>query len=241
MANISINEKENFLIISLNRPEKKNALDLEMIQSLTQFFLNHSSKGVLLKGEGSCFCAGADLSWIESAPARELECLFELFRVIQASSVPVAAYAHGFVYGGGIGLLSVCDFVSAESSTKFCFSELKLGLMPALIAPFIIPRSPSMKGYMLNGRLFSAREALDTHLIHFLGSSEECRIWCTEQLSYFHKLHKRAFKETKRFLNDLPSISKENIKQFCIQSLEKRRKDSLTRETIKKFLKKDLS
>lgn len=241
MQNILINEEENFFSVSLNRPEKKNALNLKVIQSLNQFFLSQPSKAVLLKGEGSCFCAGADLSWISSAPAGELECLFELFETVQSSPVPVLAYVHGFVYGGGIGLLSTCDFVSAESATKFCFSELKLGLMPALIAPFILRKSPQMKEYMLNGKLFSAQEALKAHLIHFTGSSRECEAWNRDQFDRLQKLHKGAFKETKNFLNDLPYISKKDIKQFCIQSLEQRRKDSSMQKIIRQFLSKDSS
>ncbi len=241
MKNIFINEEENFLQVSLNRPEKKNSLDLATIQSLTQVFLNNSSKAVLLQGEGSCFCAGADLSWIGSAPSKELECLFELFQTVQASLVPVLAYVHGFVYGGGIGLISVCDFVSAENSTKFCFSELKMGLMPALIAPFILRKSPQMREYMLSGKLFSTHEALRKQLIHFTGSAEECRVWQNNQLSYLQKLHKGAFKETKKFLNDLPHISKEELKKFCIQSLEQRGKDPSAQNIIKRFLEKDRS
>ena len=241
MQNILINEGENFLSVSLNRPEKKNALDLKMIQSLTQFFLSPPSKAVLLKGEGSCFCAGADLSWISSAPARELECLFELFETVQSTAVPVLAHVHGFVYGGGIGLLSTCDFVSAESSTKFCFSELKLGLMPALIAPFILQKSPQMKEYMLNGKLFSAEEALKAHLIHFAGSIGECQTWDANQLDCLQKLHKGAFRETKIFLNDFHYISKKDLKHFCIQALKQRRKDVSVQKIIKQFLSKDRS
>ena len=241
MKNILIHEEENFLSVSLNRPEKKNALNLDMIESLTKIFLNHSSKAVLLKGEGGGFCSGADLNWIHSAPAKELQCLFELFETIQSTSVPVLAYVHGFVYGGGIGLLSACDFVSAETPSKFCFSELKLGLMPALIAPFILRKSPQMRNYMLNGKLFSAPEAFKAGLIHFTGSSEECEVWQNNQLDFLHKLHTKAFAETKKFLNDLSYTSKKDLKKFCMQSLEKRRKDTSVQERIKKFLAKDLS
>jgi len=241
MQCILIHEEEHVLNVSLNRPKKKNALNLEMIQSLTQFFLNKPSKIVLLKGEGSCFCAGADLGWISSAPTRELESLFQLFEVVQSSEAPVLAGVHGFVYGGGIGLLSVCDFVSAEQSTKFCFSELKLGLMPALIAPFILQKSPQMKEYMLSGRLFSVQEALQSNLIHFKGSAEECRVWSKSQLDRLSQLHKGAFKETKKFLRDMSDVSRENIKQFCIRSLEQRKQDPFVKNMIAKFLSKEIS
>ena len=241
MKNILIHEEENFISVSLNRPEKKNALNLNMIQNLTQVFLTPPSKAVLLKGEGSCFCAGADLRWISSAPAKELECLFALFESIQSSSIPVLAHVHGFVYGGGLGLISVCDFVSAEKSTKFCFSELKLGLLPALIASFILQKSPQMKRYMLNGNLFSAEEALKTGLIHFTDSMEKCKAWRKNQMDHLEKLHRGAFAETKKFLDDLSYLSKEEIKLFCLRTLEKRRKDSSAQERIEKFLSGKLS
>ena len=241
MKNILIYEKENFLNVSLNRPEKKNALDLKLIQSLTEFFLNKPDKIILLKGEGSCFCAGADLNWISSAPAEELEYLFQLFETVQSVEVPVLAYAHGLVYGGGIGLLSVCDFIFTENSTKFCFSELKLGLMPALIAPFILQKSPQIKEYMLNGKMFSAQQALKLNLIHFTGSIEECKKWKKDQVEALIKLHQGAFQETKKFLKYLPFVRNENIKKFCIQSLQKRRNDPFVENTIKKFLSKEPS
>ena len=241
MKNILISKKESLLEISLNRPEKKNALDLEMIQSLTKVFLNHASQTILLRGEGSCFCAGADLNWIRSAPAQELECLFELFQTVRSHPAPVLASVHGFVYGGGIGLFSACDFVFAEDSTQFCFSELRLGLMPALIAPFILEKSPQMREFMLSGRLFSSREALEAGLIHFTGSEEECRTWKNKQLNKLQKLHKGAFMETKEFLNNLSCISKKDLKKFCVQSLEERRKDVSAQNIIKEFLEKGLS
>ncbi len=241
MKNILINKKEHFLEISLNRPEKKNALNLEMIQSLTKVFLDHSSQTIFLRGEGGCFCAGADLNWIRSAPAQELECLFKFFQTVQSHPAPVLACVHGFVYGGGIGLLAVCDFVFAENSSKFCFSELGLGLMPALIAPFILQKSPQMKKYMLSGQLFSSVEALDADLIQFTGSAEEGRTWKNKQLSRLQKLHKEAFRETKKFLNDLCCISKKDLKNFCVQALEKRKASASAQNIIKEFLEKGLS
>ena len=124
MPQLISSEKSNWVTLTLNRPDKKNALDLDLVQNLTCAFhkirQNPSIEGVILRGEGDCFCSGADLNWMMSS-SFDSSLLFKLFHTIWACDLPVMAHAFGSVYGGGIGLLSVCDFVSAEKPKPILF------------------------------------------------------------------------------------------------------------------------
>ena len=110
-----------------------------------------------------------------------------------------------------------------------------------MIAPFVLQKSPQMREFMFSGKLFSTKEAVKAGLIHFTGSAKECEVWRKDQFDGLAKLHKEAFTETKKFFNSLSYLSKKEIKSFCLQALEKRRKDSSTKERIKNFLAKDMS
>lgn len=243
MSELIQTQESGWLHIVLNRPAKKNALNLKLIQQLTQVFADSQNrkkiKGVVLKGKGSCFCSGADLKWINSANSSELEQLFDLFQTIADFPLPAAAYAHGAVFGGGIGLLSVCDFVFVHSQTQFCFSELKLGLMPALIAPFVLKKAPLLKNRFLSSLSFDAKTALQTGLADSIGSEKEFPEWRSSLQAQLQSVNLQAFQETKKFLKQMQSIPENQIKSCSIQCLNKRKKDPLTVQKITQFLKKD--
>ena len=239
MSYLCIHKEPHWVHISLNRPDKKNALHLEFIQELSQVLSDLQKaqpiQGIVLQGEGSCFCSGADLKWISQAPAQELAQLFDLFQLLSNYPSPVIAYAHGFVFGGGIGLLSVCDFVSAHNQTQFCFSELKMGLMPALIAPFILKNYPLLKEYMLTAGSFGADTALNSGIINMSGSESECRTWQNKLIQSLNAVDLKAFQETKAFLQKIQTLSAE-MKSTAVECLIQRRKDPLVQEKLSRFL-----
>ncbi len=245
MGHLYLNEESSWLRITLNRPLKKNALNPVLIQELSNTFSNVQKNkkiiGVILRGEGSCFCSGADLNWIHTASSQELEQLFNLFQIIESCSSPVIAYVHGSIFGGGIGLMSVCDFVSAQNQTQFCFSELKLGLMPALIAPFIIRNKPYLKSHLLTALPFGVDEALKAQLIHISGSEQECQMWEKKMMDNLSSLNLNAFRETKKFLKNLQNLQQENIKDHSIKCFNERKNDPLMHKSILEFLNKKSS
>ena len=232
MKCIYLETSQNWAEITLNRPLKKNSLNAELIQELTEVFLNfHKNekvKGVFLTAKGSCFCAGADLNWILSASAQELEKLYYLFETIDRYPSPVVAFPFGSVFGGGIGILSVCDFVYAHEQTQFCFSELKLGLMPALIAPFILKNKPLLKDLMMSAKPFGVKEALKLQLIHGINENKE------NLKNHLESLNLNAFRETKIYLKDL--FNQTDLKKFSIEKLLRRRKSPQTQQSLKQFL-----
>ena len=247
MKHLKIITKSNWMHIYLNRPKKKNALNAPLIKELSQTFLKakqlvkkNKIKGVMLKGEGSSFCSGADLKWISTTKTESI--LFDLLQQIENCPVPVIAHVHGFVFGGGIGLTSVCDFVSAQSSSQFCFSEIKWGLIPSMIAPFVLKRTSFnfAKTYMLMGNIFDAKTALKNQLVNFIGSKKACQNWEQKLIRRLNTFDTLALQEAKILLHILNNpLSKNTLRATAIQNLKKRKKDPFVQKQIENFLNKN--
>lgn len=161
--------------IVLNKPEKGNALDGTMIAELTEAFSNfnnlHDVRLIIISGEGRHFCTGADLTWVQPGQGKDIEteslALANLFRTISLSPKATIATIHGSVYGGGIGLFSSCDFAVASRDSIFAFRDVRLGLVPGTIAPYVVRRTGAGRALqmMLTGRRFPASEAWQSGLI----------------------------------------------------------------------------
>lgn len=215
MALLLENENDIFYI-KLNRPEKRNAFNAELVAELTDAFKSASqstSRLVCLSGAGESFCAGADLSWMKSMAnfseeenVQDAKLLFKLFATAKNCDLPVVAKVQGHVFGGALGLLSICDIVIAESETKFSFSEVRLGLAPATIAPFVLTKMSvsSAKEKMLTGRVFSAEEARDSGLVNFICKGPNRVQEKFDKIVYYLKSSgPRAVKKTKALLDKL--------------------------------------
>ena len=129
-------EKEgNVLTLSLNNVEKRNALTSEMMGALSAILEDVNNydnlRVIVIRGSGSVFCSGADINTWNPEELQEL--LFSL----SDCSIPTVAHVHGICFGGGMGLASACDFVIAEKGTKFGFPEVKIGMIPAVISPYV--------------------------------------------------------------------------------------------------------
>ena len=165
--------------VRLNRPEVHNAMNAEMIAELTEVFNSFkeekSVRAVVLTGNGKSFCAGADLNYMKGIAEFGFEenvedgkKLAHLFKAIYDCPLPTIALVHGSAFGGANGLLAACDIVIAEADTTFAFSEVKLGIAPATIAPFVIKRIGEFgaKELMLTGKRFKAAEAERWNLVN---------------------------------------------------------------------------
>ena len=236
-------------LVSLNRPEVKNAFHPEMIQEITNFFTqesqNKNTKLILLKGEGTAFCAGADLNWMKSMVDYSVEenmndskKLWAMFESIQNCSVPVVGLAHGAVFGGALGLLTCCDYVFAEEKTQFCFSEVKLGLAPAVISSFIARKIQDafIRPLMLSAEVFKTSQALQIGLVQ---KSYSEKIELAEVVKVFSANGLEAMRETKKLLNELLlTADTEKRKNLCAQVITDRRMSAEGQERLKKFLSK---
>ena len=204
--------------IKLNRPDQHNALIPELIVELEQALEEISKLDellfVVISGNGRSFCTGADLNWFSGSGERSPEqnaaqykmladVLLKLFYMPQVT----IAVVQGNVFGGGIGLMAACDFVLAESTTRFMFSEVKLGLLPATILPFVAKRLSvqNLRKWILTGSLFSATEANETGLVDLLSDDDQLESSLYQLMASFEAASPSAVKKAKRLINQVAS------------------------------------
>lgn len=173
--------------VVLARPESRNAFDAELVAALRSTFAALARedpselRAVVLAADGPVFSAGADLHSMLAAAELGVEAneqdalaLAEMFEAIDACPVPVVARVHGAALGGGVGLCAVADIVVAESGTRFGFSEVRLGLLPAVIGPFVVAKlgESEARALFLTGRRFDALRAQRIGLVHEVAEGE---------------------------------------------------------------------
>ena len=215
---IEIQVEGQVIQINLNRPERHNALILELIEELSQALdelaIRSDINFVALSGNGQSFCAGADLNWFYGSVGNNMEENVEsykplanlLLKLHQLPQITIAC-VRGNVFGGGIGLMAACDFVLAETNTRFMFSEVKLGLLPATILPFVAQRLSiqNLRKWILTGSLFHTPEAQLAGLVDVIcddGQSEKC---LHEFISTFDSAAPSAIKKAKQLINQVTS------------------------------------
>src|SRR5436190_16964015 len=175
MAGLRIDRDGQILRITLAKPERRNAFDAELIRELTEAFADvGDARAVVLAGEGASFCAGADIEWQRSAVDlsydENVEDAMRLYRMCEAIDTcpaPVVAAVQGYALGGGSGLVACADIAIAARDASFGFSEVKLGIIPAVISPFVLPKiGAHARRYFLTGERFEAEIALRIGLVH---------------------------------------------------------------------------
>lgn len=163
--------------LTLNRPERRNALSAEMIAELTAFAqamgAGPAPRAVVLAGAGDVFCAGADLTWMKAqieadreTRIREARKLAIMLKALNEMPVPLIGRIHGGAFAGGVGLACICDVVIAATGTKFALTETRLGLIPATIGPYVLRRmgEGNARQVFMSARTFGAEEARDLGL-----------------------------------------------------------------------------
>lgn len=176
---LTLNKNAGVATLALNRPETHNAFDAELIQQLTTALLeldsDDSIRAVIITGTGSTFSAGADLNWMRAmAKASEAENLADslelarLMRTLNYLGKPTVARVNGAAYGGGVGLIACCDIAIGIEATKFSLSEVKLGLVPAVISPYVISAISlrHARRLFLSAEIFDSELALRIGLLH---------------------------------------------------------------------------
>ncbi|HBL18536.1 MAG: hypothetical protein A2X36_09225 [Elusimicrobia bacterium GWA2_69_24] len=169
------------LRVALNRPEVRNALDETTIAELTDCFRRLGKRpvagrrAVLLCGAGPAFCAGGDARWMRRTAAytraqnrKDALSLARMFEAVEACPLPVIGKVHGSAYGGGLGLVAACDLVVVENSARLSFSECRLGIYPAVISTFVLPKIglSHARRLFLSGEVFGAALAVRIGLAH---------------------------------------------------------------------------
>src|ERR687887_1541256 len=148
MSTLRIERDGPLLRVTLARPERRNAFDATLIRELTDAFSDvGDARAVVLAGEGESFCAGADVDWQRSAidlsydeNVEDAMRLYRMCETIDGCAAPVVARVHGYALGGGSGLVACADIAVASEEAVFGFSEVRLGIIPAVISPFVLPK-----------------------------------------------------------------------------------------------------
>ena len=175
MGGLRVERDGDVLRVTLARPERRNAFDAALIADLTDAFADvGDARAVVLAGEGETFCAGADIEWqrsaIDLAFDDNVEDALELYRMcetVDRCPAPVVARVQGFALGGGSGLAACADIAVAARDAVFGFSEVKLGIIPAVVSPFVLPKiGQHARRYFLTGERFDAQTALRIGLVH---------------------------------------------------------------------------
>ena len=163
------------LRVTLARPERRNAFDAALIAELTEAFADVGDvRAVVLAGDGPSFCAGADVEWqrssIDLSYNENVEDAMHLYRMLEAIDscpAPVVCLVHGYALGGGSGLVACADIAVAHLEAVFGFTEVRLGIIPAVISPFVLPKIGSAaRRYFLTGERFGTEVALRIGLVH---------------------------------------------------------------------------
>jgi len=175
MGGLRVERDGDVLRVTLARPERRNAFDAALIADVTGAFAGvGDARAVVLAGEGETFCAGADIEWQRSAIdltyEENVEDALELYRMcetIDRCTAPVVARIQGYALGGGSGLAACSDIAIAATDAMFGFTEVKLGIVPAVISPFVLPKiGQHARRYFLTGERFDAQTALRIGLVH---------------------------------------------------------------------------
>jgi methylglutaconyl-CoA hydratase len=174
MEALKVTRDGHLLRVTLAKPERRNAFDAALIAELTAAFSDvGDARAVLLSGEGPSFCAGADVEWQRSAidlsydeNVEDAMRLYRMLEAIDACPVPVVCCVHGFALGGGSGLVACADAAIAWPDAVFGFTEVRLGIVPAVISPFVLPRiGAAARRYFVTGERFDAETALRIGLV----------------------------------------------------------------------------
>lgn len=213
---LEVVEDGTLTTVWLNRPEVRNAFNETMISELTAVFkaldTNAQVRAVVLAARGVAFCAGADLNWMKKMATyshaenlADAAGLAAMLRVIHDCSKPVVARIQGDCYAGGMGLAAVCDIVVAVDSAHFCLSEVKLGLIPATISPYVIRAmgAQASRRYFLTAERITAPVALQLGLAHEVVPADALDTTVELLLSALSKASPNAVTQAKRLVRDI--------------------------------------
>lgn len=237
--------------IALNRQEVHNAFNSTMLFELEDAFkrikVDKSVRAVVICGEGKSFCAGADINWMREIIHYSFEQnleeslqLAELLYNIFTLPKPTVAMVNGTAIGGGTGFISACDIAVASEEAKFGLSEVKIGLVPAAISPYVIRRIGESKAreYFLTGKRISARKALDIGLINEVVPPEELEVRVEEIIRLLLSSGPEALASCKELIQKVPFMSFEEAKTFTAQMIAKLRVSKEGQEGMTSFLEK---
>ncbi len=249
---LKFDKKDRVAYLTLNRPEIRNAFNVDMIGELTGAFKALNSMTdvsiVVLRGEGKSFCSGADLSYMKEMAGyslaenqRDADALDEMFWALRSVVQVVVAKLHGHVMGGALGLTALCDIAAAVDGTQFCFSENRLGLVPAVISPYVLEKmnAGAARRFMLSAEIFTAWNAADAGLIEFVGDDASVDEFVAQMVKGLSENGPEAVRVAKKLFRDLGERPEWAEKRaLTTRVISERRISAEGQEGLKSFLEK---
>lgn len=252
MSDVEIKQDGAILTIALNRPKTHNAMTPNMILALQDVFTTLPERGdvrvVVLTGNGSSFCAGADLNFMRAASdytfadnVQDGEAIFDLMQLIDECPKPVIGRVMGAIIGGGMGLVSCCDIVVAADRSTFGLSESRLGILPAVISPFVLAKIGVSNGrqLFLTGERFGAEQAKAINLVHHVVAEEELDSKVAERVSQLLQAAPGAQAAAKILIKHVVSHhGQESLREYTASLIANRRASDEGKEGMSSFLEK---
>jgi methylglutaconyl-CoA hydratase len=237
--------------VTLNRPEVRNAFDESLIAELTAWAKSVRADGVaraaVLAGAGKAFCAGADLTWMSKMVAytrdenvHDARAMAEMFEALDRLPIPLIGRVHGAALGGGVGLAAVCDIVVAAEDAIFGFTEVKLGILPAVISPYAIAKigRSAARELFLTGARFSAARAREIGLVHAVGEEAELDRIVAKYVNDLLTSAPQAVAAAKALIAEVASRTGADAAGITIDAIADRRVSPEGQDGMRAFLEK---
>lgn len=249
---LAVEERNGVVQVTLNRPEVHNAFNEELIEEAVALFegieKRNDVRAVVLRGSGPNFCAGADLTWMSKMVGysreqniQDASRMARMFAVMNECGVPLIGRVQGAAIGGGVGLVAVCDIVLTTTETKFGLSEVKLGILPAVISPYVIPKigETHARALFLTGERFGADRALQIGLVHRVAASEgEMDQILDETLKQIASSGPQAVRECKKLISFVVAHQRVDAVAYTIEAIAARRTSEEGQSGMQAFLRK---
>jgi len=243
--------------ITLARPEVRNAFDDLLIVEVSQAAArlveicdedpDKAPRALVLTGEGASFCAGADMNWMrrsisytEEENLSDARRMAAMYRALDELPLPTIARVNGHALGGGMGLIACCDMVVAADSAQFGFTEAKLGIAPAIISSFVLPKigAATARRYFLTAELFDARRALDMGLVHEVVPAAELDAAVDRLVTCVRGNGPRGVSAAKRLIRETLAKSRDDALENAVRTIAALRASPEGQEGLGAFLEK---
>jgi methylglutaconyl-CoA hydratase len=235
----------------LNRPETRNAFDGLMVTELRRVLFDlrneEAVRVIVLGGRGPSFCAGADIDWMRAMSGftrdenlREAQALADLFFTVYESPKPIVARVHGAALGGGAGLVAACDIPVASTGTLFGFTEVRLGIIPAVISPYVIGKIgvSAARELFLTGERFEAAKAAQIGLVRWAVPEAELDQVVEGRVKELLQAGPRAVVDAKALIREVAYRRIEDIQRYTVERIADLRVSSEGQEGLRAFIEK---
>ena len=237
--------------VRLARPEVRNAFNAQLIAELHAAFerlsAQRSVRAIVLSGEGKSFCGGADINWMRASldlsreeNVADAQRMSDMFRAIDACSKPVIARVHGAALGGGAGLVAVCDVAICADDTVFGFTETKLGILPAVISPFVLAKigASHARALFLTGERFDAKRAAAIGLIHEVVGGDALDAAVGRIVEEIKTASPTGIAEAKKIIREVCAATYEASRDITSHAIARQRTSEEGQEGLRAFLER---